>query len=359
MVGMLASLAAATLARITQERGRADRASEEKEMARRLMVTSLLSLTEVRDADTGRHSRRIQQYSRLLAQEMSQHPMFRDYLTPERIELLASLAPLHDIGKVGVPDAVLQKPGKLTDEERSLAERHTEYGYEILAGSGDELVELAATVALNHHERPDGKGYPRGLVGEEIPLPGRIAAVADVFDALTNDRVYRPAYTVDEALRIMKTGRGTQFDARVFDAFLEAVEEIAAIGRRLPDQPAESGVPARERDSDRDPTRVLIVEDHEAVGRGLELLLRREGMEIAGTAPTLAVARTLLQRRRPHVVILDVDLGARAGWTSSATPTRPVRVCSCTQAAPIRSCWAQPRRPTHSGSRRRRAPPRS
>jgi response regulator RpfG family c-di-GMP phosphodiesterase len=225
-------------------------------------------------------------------------------------ERLRAAALLHDIGKVGVPDAVLRKPGRLTEAERAMMECHPEYGHDILSGSGNDVVELAATVALSHHERPDGTGYPRGLSGEQIPLVGRIAAVADVFDALTSDRIYRSAYSVEDATKMMAGGRGTQFDAGVFDAFIAALPEITEIGQRLPDAPSEQAPAAA---GSARPTRVLIVEDHEAVGRGLELLLRREGMEIAGTAFDLASGCALLERRRPDVVILDVDLGGENG----------------------------------------------
>ena len=172
MVGLMASLGAATLARITQERKRADRSGREKDLAQRLMVRSLLSLTEVRDADTGRHSRRIQQYSRLLARELSQHPAFRAYLTPERIDLLSSLAPLHDIGKVGVPDLLLNKPGQLTPEEYQEMQKHPVYGLDVInnaqrdvGAAEDQILAMAKDIVYTHHEWWDGKGYPRGIKG--------------------------------------------------------------------------------------------------------------------------------------------------------------------------------------------------
>jgi putative two-component system response regulator len=132
---------------------------------------------------------------------------------------------MHDVGKIAVPDAILFKPGPLTAEERATIELHAEAGYRILVGSGAELLQMAATIARSHHEKFDGTGYPRGLAGEEIPLAGRIAAVADVYDALTSDRVYRPALPVHEALAIMREGRGKHFDPAVLDAFLEIVEQ--------------------------------------------------------------------------------------------------------------------------------------
>jgi putative two-component system response regulator len=139
-------------------------------------------------------------------------------LTPERCEMLRVASPMHDVGKLGVADSILLKPGPLTAEERALMERHAEIGYRILAGSRTELLQTAAAIAWTHHERLDGSGYPRGLVGQEIPQDGRIAAVADVFDALTRDRVYRPRFSRAQALDMLAEGRGTEFDPDVLDA---------------------------------------------------------------------------------------------------------------------------------------------
>jgi putative two-component system response regulator len=135
------------------------------------------------------------------------------------------------VGKLGIPDAILLKPGPLTTEERDVMEGHAEMGYRILAGSDVELLDLAALMALTHHERIDGSGYPRGLAGDEIPIEGRIAAVADVFDALTSDRVYRPAFQPDEARAMMEEGRGKQFDADLLDLFFGAFDKVVAIRR--------------------------------------------------------------------------------------------------------------------------------
>ena len=136
---------------------------------------------------------------------------------------------LHDIGKLGVPDTILLKPGPLTPDERIEMQRHTEYGYHILAAGDDELLDIAATVALSHHERWDGAGYPHGISGTDIPLEGRIAAVADVFDAVTSDRVYRPAMALEPAITLLRDGRGAHFDPSLLDVFLEALPEILAI----------------------------------------------------------------------------------------------------------------------------------
>ncbi len=149
-------------------------------------------------------------------------------LPPERCELLRAASPMHDVGKVGVPDHVLLKPGGLTPDERKLMEQHAEIGYRILAGSRAELLQLAATIAWTHHERLDGSGYPRGLSGGEIPLEGRIAAVADVFDALTRDRCYRRRFSRADALQMVADGRDRVFDPDTVDALAAIVERAPA-----------------------------------------------------------------------------------------------------------------------------------
>jgi putative two-component system response regulator len=140
-------------------------------------------------------------------------------------------APLHDVGKIGIPDEILLKPGPLSREEHGRMQEHSEVGYRLLAGSGSELLETAATIAWTHHERWDGSGYPRGLAAEDIPVEGRIVAVLDVFDALTHDRVYRPAMDLPKALEIIREGRGAHFDPQVLDVFFSALDELIAIGR--------------------------------------------------------------------------------------------------------------------------------
>jgi putative two-component system response regulator len=143
-------------------------------------------------------------------------------------EMIQRASRLHDIGKVAISDDVLLKPGGLTEQERSQMQRHAEIGYYVLSGSEDELLKTAAAIALSHHERFDGAGYPAGLAGDAIPLEGRIVAVVDVYDALTSDRVYRPAYARERALSLMREQRGAQFDPEVLDAFLSEVDDRAA-----------------------------------------------------------------------------------------------------------------------------------
>jgi adenylate cyclase len=227
-IGLTTALAAMTVARFTSEQKRADQAGEEKVTSQRLMVQSLLSLTEVRDAETGKHSRRTQAYTRVLAQQLSTHANFRDYLTPDRIDLMARLAPLHDIGKVGVPDHILHKPGLLTPEELVEMRKHPGYGRDVIvhaedhAGVHDDVIlTLAKDIVYTHHEKWDGSGYPQGLSGRSIPIPGRVMAIVDVYDASTTRQLYRKSLSHDEAVAFILKGRGSHFDPDVVDAFLQ------------------------------------------------------------------------------------------------------------------------------------------
>lgn len=184
-------------------------------------IMRLSMAVETRDQETGDHIERMGRYCALLAQKLG--------WSQERCELLRIAAPLHDVGKIAIPDAILLKPGKLSPAERAEIEKHAEIGHEILSGSDSPLLDLAARIALSHHEHWDGNGYPNGLIGEEIPVEGRMAAIADVFDALTSDRVYRPAMPVEKALSIMSEGRGAHFDPSLLDAFFDSIVEVLLI----------------------------------------------------------------------------------------------------------------------------------
>jgi adenylate cyclase len=226
--GLAASFVAMTIATVVVERRRAESEKHDKTISQQLMIQSLLSLTEIRDEETGRHSRRTQQYARLLAEQLAKDPRFHDYLTPQTIDLLAQLAPLHDIGKVGVPDRLLNKPGKLTSDEYEEMKKHPVRGRDVIAraardvGAPDQpILALAKDIVYTHHERWDGSGYPQGLRAGQIPVPGRLMALVDVYDALVSKRVYRDAIPPDEAIEIIARGRGTQFDPAVVDAFLQ------------------------------------------------------------------------------------------------------------------------------------------
>jgi DNA-binding NarL/FixJ family response regulator len=252
-----------------------------------------------RDEESAEHVERVSRSCALIARELG-------WEQPGCGGLRVAAA-MHDIGKVGVPDAILQKGGTLSPDERRVVEAHTEIGYEILAGSDNPVLELAATVALTHHERYDGEGYPRGLREKEIPEAGRIAAVADVFDALTNDRAYRSAFSIPEGLDRLRAGRGSQFDPAVVDAFEAVLPEIEAVRELYPDAP-EAGRSNPIFVGPERPIRTLIAIPHGAVARGLELLLREESIEVAGSASTPDVAEALLARRAVDVVVLDPAL---------------------------------------------------
>jgi adenylate cyclase len=234
--GWMASLASGSLASFVVERRRAITAGAESTAARTLMIQALLSLTEVRDAETGRHSRRTQQYTKILAQALSTHPRFCQYLTPERIEMLAGLAPLHDIGKVGVPDSILNKPGKLTPEELAEMRRHPVYGRDVIINAeknalvrDNEILSLAKDIVYTHHEKWDGTGYPEGRTGEDIPIPGRIVALVDVYDAITTRTLYKPPMSPEKALAFIVAGKGTHFDPDVIDAFVRVASAFKAM----------------------------------------------------------------------------------------------------------------------------------
>ncbi|MBJ7354533.1 MAG: HD domain-containing protein [Thermoleophilaceae bacterium] len=198
-----------------------ERSENSLEHAQEETIMRLSMAVERRDQETGDHIERMGRYCALLASKLG--------WSEQRCELLRIAAPLHDVGKIAIPDAILLKPGALTPEERLEIEKHAEIGHEILAGSDSPLLDLAARIALSHHEHWDGNGYPNGLVAEETPIEGRMAAIADVFDALTSDRVYRPAMTVERSLAIMSEGRGTQFDPMLLDTFFDSIVEVLLI----------------------------------------------------------------------------------------------------------------------------------
>ncbi len=184
-------------------------------------VVRLAGAVEYKDHDTSAHLWRMSQYSALIAKEMGFDEVW--------VETLRLAAPMHDIGKIGVPDAILNKPGKLTPEEWVEMKKHPEYGAKILGGSENELMQMSATVAHCHHERWDGTGYPRGLKAAEIPIEARIASLADVFDALTSRRIYKPSFSLQETLELINKESGTQFDPTVVEAFHRCLPKIVPI----------------------------------------------------------------------------------------------------------------------------------
>jgi putative two-component system response regulator len=210
------------------EQTRAIRSAHE-ETIYRLVKASLY-----RDHETGAHIRRTGWYCELLAATAG--------WDPERVEQIRLAAPMHDVGKLAIPDAILCKPGKLTDEEISVMQTHTVLGSKMLSGSASPVLRMAQEIALCHHEHWDGGGYPSGLAGDAIPEAARMVAVVDVYDALTHDRVYRPALPEAEALKMMTDARGTYFDPRLLDIFLSLLPEMRAIAASLPDDAQEEEI---------------------------------------------------------------------------------------------------------------------
>ncbi len=193
-------------------------------------IMRLANAAEHRDPETGAHIMRMAHYSQMIAEHLG--------LSKEEQQVIFMAAPMHDVGKVGISDTILLKPGRLTSEEFNIIKTHTEIGYRILADSPSELLQCAAEIAYSHHEKFDGSGYPRGLVGEEIPLVGRICAVADVFDALTTERPYKSAWSIEEAFESLKKGRGTHFDPACVDVFINALDDILRIQAIYQDEPS-------------------------------------------------------------------------------------------------------------------------
>lgn len=192
------------------------------------ILERLALAAEFRDDETGQHTQRVGRTAAILARALD--------LPSEQVKLIQGGAPLHDMGKLGIPDEILRKPGKLTVEEFEVMKTHTTIGAQILSGSRFPILQMAEEIALTHHERWDGTGYA-GLAGERIPLSGRIVALADVFDALTNDRVYRKAMPLEEALTEIELQRGRHFDPEMVDAFLQIIRpllgEEASLLRRV------------------------------------------------------------------------------------------------------------------------------
>jgi putative two-component system response regulator len=190
-------------------------------------IFRLARMVEFRDEETGHHLHRMSSYCEIIARAVG--------FTAQRCEMVRLASQLHDVGKVAVPDSILLKRGKLTLEEFEVIKRHAETGFQMLAGSPAEVVQLGALIARTHHERYDGDGYPRGLAGEAIPQEGRMAAIADVFDALTSDRVYRSAVPVKSAIQMMQEDRGHHFDPELLDVFMAAQPEVDTIRRAYAD----------------------------------------------------------------------------------------------------------------------------
>ena len=201
------------------------------------LIITMADMVENRDSDTGAHIKKTAAYVKIIVEGLKKKGYYAEKLTPKFMSDAVRSAPLHDVGKINIPDAVLNKPGKLTDEEYEIMKTHTTAGKNIMEHAistveGDNYLKEARNMAAYHHERWDGKGYPEGLHGEVIPLSARIMAVADVFDALTSQRVYKPGFSLEKALSILEEGKGRQFDPKCVEVFMDALDEVKVVLRK-------------------------------------------------------------------------------------------------------------------------------
>ncbi len=235
--------------------GEVSKRARELEFIQDVTILAMASLAETRDNETGNHLRRTQHYVRALAEHLQRHPHFSLLLTPTNIELIYKSAPLHDIGKVGIPDQILLKPGRLTAEEFEIMKTHTVLGKEAIENAERQMgrsvpyLGIAKEIACSHQEKWDGSGYPQGLKGASIPVSARLMAVADVYDALISHRVYKAGMSHQQASEIIVAGRGSHFDPDVVDAFIAICAEFDAIARRFGERSEVAAVPRQAGES--------------------------------------------------------------------------------------------------------------
>jgi putative two-component system response regulator len=297
--------------------------TRELQLNQAVMIESLATLAEYRDPETGGHIKRTQNYVKALAMHLKDHPRFRDLLDDDTIELLYLSAPLHDVGKVGVRDNILLKPGRLDDDEFELMKKHTLFGEEALRLTEQKLghstfLSHAREVAGSHQEKWDGSGYPRGLKGDAIPLSGRLMALADVYDALISKRVYKPPLPHDEAVRIIREGKGRHFDPDVVDAFLElqAVFRNIALTHADFDEEREmlgSGMSGAEPLDGQGIIRVLLAEDNDI---NLEIM-KNQLASLRFTVVTAANGLEALARYQTmnfDLVLTDIEMPGMDGF---------------------------------------------
>jgi putative two-component system response regulator len=271
---------------VSELRMRLERVTAGSSLADERIVEHLSSAVCLRDDDTGRHIERVGITAAALAG-------WRGFVVDPSPAIRLAAA-MHDVGKIGIPDWVLLKPGPLTPDERTIIERHCELGHALLAGSTSPVLKLAASVALNHHERWDGNGYPNRRRGDDIPLEARITSVADVFDALTRDRVYRAALPLDTAVDVMVRDRGGLFDPQLLDLFLERLDDVLDLTKDLTDPPTTRT------------TRIVVAGDEPVLVDGLLRLMNRRGeMRVVGSGQTIAQALDAVRTLRPDVLLTD------------------------------------------------------
>ena len=237
---LVGNLGCLTLWRVSTEKRRADR---QLETTRKFVLAALSSLTTIRDVETGAHLLRVQRYTEVLCKAIARNPRFHRFLTSKTIALIVQLVQIHDIGKVGIPDHILRKPGLLTPEEFEIMKTHTGQGLRVIQSASvrsqiqdETTLNLACEIVHSHHERWDGTGYPLRLSGDNIPIAARLLAVADVYDALISRRIYKEEMPHDEAVKFITDRRGTLFDPDVVDAFLKIHESMRQIQKECRDQ---------------------------------------------------------------------------------------------------------------------------
>jgi cyclic di-GMP phosphodiesterase len=301
-----------------------------KERTRRLALTqavtieSLATLAEYRDPETGGHIKRTQNYVKALAVHLKDHPRYRDELNDDIIELLYLSAPLHDLGKVGVPDHILLKAGKLTDDEFEEMKQHTVYGHDALLITEQKLGEdtflsYAREIAYTHQEKWDGSGYPLGLKGEEIPLSGRLMALADVYDALISKRVYKPPFPHEKAVQIIVEGRDQHFDPDLVDAFVELQERFRNIALTFADYEEERQMlgggeqPAALKCITKPVEDILLVEDNEINREIMLSQLTAMGYRVAMAADGKE-ALQLYKDNAYDVILTDIEMPQMNGY---------------------------------------------
>jgi putative two-component system response regulator len=305
-----------------------------KERTRRLALTqavtieSLATLAEYRDPETGGHIKRTQNYVKALAGHLKDHPRYRDELTEEAIEMLYLSAPLHDLGKVGVPDHILLKAGQLSDEEFEEMKKHTVYGHDALMITeqklgGDTFLRYAKEIAYTHQEKWDGTGYPSGLKGDEIPLAGRLMALADVYDALISKRVYKPPFPHEKAVQIIIEGKGKHFDPDLVEAFEELQDTFRNIALTFADYEEErqmlgGGQDVKTEESDVRPVEtILLVEDNEINREIMQSQLTAMGYRV-DMAANGAIALQLYQQKAYGVILTDIEMPEMNGYELTA-----------------------------------------
>jgi len=292
------------------------------ELTQAVTIESLATLAEYRDPETGGHIKRTQNYVKVLAKQLKQHPRFRDDLNDDVIELLYMSAPLHDLGKIAVPDHILQKAGKLTDEEFEEMKKHTNYGHDALRITEQKLGEdsflrYAREIAYTHQEKWDGSGYPTGLKGDEIPISGRLMALADVYDALISKRVYKPPFPHEKAVEIIVEGKGNHFDPDIVDAFIELENTFRNIALSFADHDEERKMLSGGKDlrpkKGKPIESILLAEDNEINLEIMHSQLTSMGYKV-DTAVNGKDALAKCQKKNYDVILTDIEMPEMDGY---------------------------------------------